>query len=67
MLPTDLNKPSGRDDEIAPGDLLLDSGNLRLLEHVAPELLETPADQIGTSPIQERLLSTFKDERRFKL
>ncbi len=67
MFPADLNKPSGKDDEISPRDLLLDSGNLRLLEHVAPDLLETPADQIGTSPIQERLLSTFKDEPRFKL
>lgn len=67
MFPADLTKPSGKDDEISPGNLLLDSGNLRLLEHVAPDLLETPADEIGTGPIQERLLRTFRDESRFKL
>ncbi len=60
-------RPSGRDDDIPPGDLLLDPGNLRLLEHVPETLLETPADQIGTSPIQDRLLEIIGSEKRFKL
>ncbi len=58
---------SGHDDEIEPSRLLLDSGNLRLMEHVAQDLIDTPADQIGTGPIQERLLQTFKNEPRFKI
>jgi len=60
-------KPSGHDDGLDPQKLLLDTGNLRLLEHVPQELLETPADQIGTSPIQDRLLETIAEEKRFKL
>ena len=61
------SRPSGTDNEIEPSGLLLDSANVRLLEHVSTELLETPADQIGTSPIQERLLQLFKSEPRFKV
>jgi hypothetical protein len=60
-------RPSGTDDAVPPERLLLDTGNLRLLEHVPQELLETPADQIGTGPIQERLLEIFATEPRFKL
>jgi hypothetical protein len=67
MPPNTDNRPSGRDDEIDPGNLLLDAGNLRLLEHVPKELIDTPADQIGTFAIQDRLLETFSKEPRFKL
>jgi len=52
---------------VEPERLLLDTGNLRLLERVPQELLETPADQIGTEPIQEQLLEIIHDEPRFKL
>jgi hypothetical protein len=67
MPPDDLAKPTGMDDEIDPNQLLFDSGNLRLLEHIAPALIETPADQIGTGPIQDRILQTFRTESRFKI
>lgn len=60
-------KPSGQDDILPPRDLLLDTGNLRLLEHVPLELLDTPADQIGTSAIQDQLLEIIRSEKRFKL
>ena len=58
---------SGRDDELEPDRLLLDAGNLRLMEHVPQDLLDTPANQIGTGPIQARLLQTFLAETRFKI
>ena len=67
MNTTDPNRPLGTDDEIEPHRLLLDSGNLRLLEHAPQELLETPADQIGTSPIQDRVWEIIRREPRFKL
>jgi hypothetical protein len=67
MLPAKISKPSGKDEEIEPSRLLLDTGNLRLLEHVSQQLLETPIEQIGTGPIQDRLLETFRKESRFKL
>lgn len=62
-----LTEPPGVYQDIEWDRLLLDSANLRLLEHVSEELLETPADQIGTEPIQDRLLTTIRDEPRFKL
>ncbi|MEQ1853368.1 MAG: hypothetical protein ABMA01_17455 [Chthoniobacteraceae bacterium] len=67
MLPAEISKPSGQDEEIEPSRLLLDTGNLRLLEHVPQQLLDTPIEQIGTGPIQDRLLETFRTESRFKL
>lgn len=57
----------GSNEDIEPDRLLLDSGNLRLMEHVGEDLLNTEAPQIGTSPIQERLLQTFASEPRFKI
>lgn len=67
MNTNDANRPPGKDEEIEPGRLLFDAGNLRLLEHVPPELLETPANHIGTGPIQGRLLEIFQREPRFKI
>jgi hypothetical protein len=67
MLQNDPGRPHGTDDEVDPKRLLLDSGNLRLLEHIAIGLIETPADTIGTRPIQDRILETFRTEPRFKI
>lgn len=67
MTLTEFQKPSGQDRDIAPIDLLLDSNNLRLLEHVDEDILNTPADEIGTSPIQAMILNTFRNEPQFKL
>jgi hypothetical protein len=59
--------PAGIDQEIEPSRLLLDSSNLRLLDHISEDILETPADEIGTSPIQDAVLKAIRTERRFKL
>jgi hypothetical protein len=67
MNAIDPNRLPGDDEEIEPSRLLFDAGNLRLLEHVLPELLETPASQIGTGPIQGRLFEILKGEPRFKI
>jgi len=58
---------TGTDQELQPQQLLLDTGNLRLLEHIPSEMLETPADQIGTEPVQDRLLEIMLNEKRFRL
>lgn len=67
MPSLDQALPAGNPLPIEPDCLLLDPGNLRLLEHVSPELLETRAEEIGTAPIQDRLLEVIREEPNFKL
>jgi hypothetical protein len=54
--------PAGIDQEIEPSRLLLDSSNLRLLDHISEDILETPADEIGTSPIQDAVLKAIRTD-----
>lgn len=59
-----LALPDGESVEIAPDDLLLDPGNLRLFE-VSAGIASTQAKLIGQPSIQERIYNTIAETPRF--
>jgi hypothetical protein len=59
-----LALPDGKSEDIAPDDLLLDPGNLRLFE-VSAGLASTSAKLVGQQPIQDRVYKTIVETPRF--
>jgi hypothetical protein len=59
-----LDLPLGDNEQIAPGRLLLDTGNLRLLER-GRQLLNTPAIEIGQPGVQKRVEQALRETKSF--
>lgn len=59
-----LDLPLGRNEQIAPNRLLLDTGNLRLLER-GRELLNTNAIDIGQPAVQKRVEVALRETKSF--
>ncbi len=57
----------GRDDELAPGDLLLDPGNFRLIEVVEQAVHEADANLIGQEAIQARVFNKLREADSFEV
>ena len=62
-----LNLPEGDSDEIEPARLLLDPGNLRLMEAVDEKIRKTPARLIGQESIQLRMDDIIRTSPQFAL
>lgn len=62
-----ISSLQAQSEEIEPQRLLLDAGNLRLLEYAPDELLNCPANEIATIPVQKRLLDIFKASPRLNV
>src|SRR2546430_16159535 len=59
-----LDLPLGDNQPISPDQLLLDTGNLRLLER-GRQLLTTPAMEIGQPAIQKRVEQALRETKAF--
>ena len=62
--PPSLELPEGANESLEPRLLLLDAGNLRLLER-GRELADTPAIDIGQPAIQKRIDNTLREAKSF--
>lgn len=62
-----LNLPDGTSEEIEPSRLLLDPGNLRLLEKADRSVANVDVKLIGQKAIQEKLYSLIKDDPQFDI
>jgi hypothetical protein len=62
-----LQLPAGFDDDITPQKLLLDPGNLRLLDTDQAEIANTRARLIGQKAVQDRVTSIIASEPSFKI
>lgn len=62
-----LALPEGSHQPLSPDDLLLDPGNLRILESAGKSIRDTRTDLIGQRSVQDKLSELINNEPRFDI